>query len=1129
MAASAFIRLLESRGLLDPEIISELDRQVETSKVRVTPEAIAKLLVENGQLTRFQATKLIAELNESVDRSGSDPTAALRGGRPLETAPSAVSDHDSVEDLLPDELVAEAAEVVAAEEVEEVTPVQVVVQPSARASRRDADEDFDSIQSPRQVIRDNPSKKNSWESFRILGIGAILALLLVALIPLVMWVMKGSAQDAYGMAESAYESRDYEKAAKLFNDFAYKFSGDENASKAKILAVLAQIREDAEKVADPTVALKSAQDLLPKVSSEDDIDSLRTDMADVLLRLSEKFVGRIEATESLDDREKLLAKMGEQIALVRDPRYIATQERTQNALRIQNIEEGMLRAQRDIQKGRDLLVAIDSMSKSNEAKDVNKSYEIRREIVRKYPILESDGKLNELLANATGLQKDLVLGATQLPTVSTELASNDVVAKAILVNKTGKGDSSLSETVYLKVKGSLVALRVSDGTVLWSQYVGRDWTGRPQQLSSSGDGDVLVSFPEQGAIRRLSAADGSIVWDSKFQCRIQEPVIDRDEIFLTTSNGEAFAIDSSTGQVRWGKKFPQTIETAPGGALGKKRKYIVGNHSNLYAVSRASGACEEVEYLGHNPGTIAIPPIWIMNHLIVFENSGPDYSFVKVFSTNEEGLEIKPSQQIPMRFRGHFVVEPQIEGRRFVVATNLGEVAVLEVDASSTKDKVTKMASIIEKESSPKVNWPLMVGSDLYLASDRLAFYQIQVSSQKINPSWQKYAKDQFTARPIKLQDSILLSRVVRGNLGVRIASINPQTGSPNWETDIGVPISAITGSAKQFTALTTQGAVYTFDAKAFDGKQPIQQVENLGGNELNMKFTNPVQLKDGRFLVMNSEKADSMLLVDPSKSRSLSKMIAVSFGEAKPSNDLVAVGNNVIVPLSNAQLAMFDPDKGQQVGIPFQPTVRAGEIPKWLNPIVLADGQSIVIADTQRSMYKLSTNRQLRTVIQQDLERPLKGRLSVLSNTVVAVSANDSGDQLDFFDGIELKRFASLPVEGRFAWGPYVATGQTDSLVVVLSDIEGLVAVDESGKRRWSTPLEREEFVDKPIVIENDVIVGTSRGDLLRFSLTDGKMIGKTTVGQPLSASPLQVGKGLLIPCDEGSIVTLPLPAAKD
>lgn len=1129
MAASAFIRLLESRGLLDPEIISELDRQVETSKVRVTPEAIAKLLVENGQLTRFQATKLIAELNESIDRTGSDPTAALRGGRPLDAAAIAVSDHDSVEDLLPDELVAEAAEVVTVEEVEDASPVQVVVQAVARASQQNVEDDFSGIQSPRQVIRDNPSKKNSWESFRILGIGAILALFLVALIPLVMWVMKGSAQDAYGMAESAYESRDYEKAAKLFNDFAYKFSGDENASKAKILAVLSQIREDAEKVADPTVALKSAQELLPKVSSEDAIDALRTDMADVLLRLSEKFVGRIEATESLDDREKLLVKMGEQMALVRDPRYIATQERTQNALRIQNIEEGMLRAQRDIQKGRDLLVAIDSMSKSNEAKDVNKSYEIRREIVRKYPILESDGKLNALLSQATGLQKDLIVGASQLPTISTESDKSDIIAKAILVNRTGKGDSSLSEAVYLKVKNSLVALRASDGTVLWSQYIGRDWTGRPQQMSASGDGDVLVSFPELGMIRRLAAANGEMVWEAKFQSRIQEPVIDGNEIFLTTSNGDAFAIDAATGQVRWGKKFPQAIETAPGGALGKKRKYVVGNHSNLYAISRASGACDEVEYLGHNPGTIVIPPIWIMNHLIVFENSGPDYSFVKVFSTNDEGLDIKPSQQIPMRFRGHFVVEPQIEGRRFVVATNLGEVAVLEVDASSSKDKVTKMAGIIEKESSPKVNWPLMVASDLYLASDRLAFYQIQVSSQKINPSWQKYAKDQFTARPIKLQDSILLSRVVRGNLGVRVASINPQTGNANWETDIGVPVAAITGDGKQFTALTTQGAVYTFDTKAFEGKQSVQQVENLGGNELNMKFTNPVQLKDGRLIVMNSEKADAMLLIDPTKSRSLSKMIAVSFGDAVPSSDLVAVGNHVIVPLSNAQLAMFDPDKGQQIGIPFQPTVRAGEIPQWLNPVVLPDGQNIVIADRQRSMYKLSTGKQLRTVIQQDLERPLKGRLSVLGNTVVGVSANDAGDQLDFFDGIELKRTSSLPVEGRFAWGPFVAVGQADSLMVALSDIEGLVAVDESGKRKWNTPLDREALVDKPIIVDNDIIVGTAGGDLIRISLVDGKIIGKASVGLPLSASPFRIGKGMLIPCDEGSIVTLPLPTVKE
>ena len=117
MAASQFIALLESRGLLDPEIIEELHRQVEQSKGRVTPEAIAKLLVENGQLTRFQATKLVTELNEATAGTRPDPSLALRGGRPIEPIPP--DDHDSVEDLLPNDMV----------QVDEVAEVEVIDDP----------------------------------------------------------------------------------------------------------------------------------------------------------------------------------------------------------------------------------------------------------------------------------------------------------------------------------------------------------------------------------------------------------------------------------------------------------------------------------------------------------------------------------------------------------------------------------------------------------------------------------------------------------------------------------------------------------------------------------------------------------------------------------------------------------------------------------------------------------------------------------------------------------------------------------------------------------------------------------------------------------------------------------------
>ena len=59
MLANELIDRLERLGLLDQEIIEALREQLEQGGTRVTPEAVAKLLVDNGQLTHFQATKLI--------------------------------------------------------------------------------------------------------------------------------------------------------------------------------------------------------------------------------------------------------------------------------------------------------------------------------------------------------------------------------------------------------------------------------------------------------------------------------------------------------------------------------------------------------------------------------------------------------------------------------------------------------------------------------------------------------------------------------------------------------------------------------------------------------------------------------------------------------------------------------------------------------------------------------------------------------------------------------------------------------------------------------------------------------------------------------------------------------------
>ncbi len=64
MMIEQFIERLEQQGLLDKSVIDDLRGKVARVKgKKITPEAIAKYLVDKGHLTPFQATKLISDVS----------------------------------------------------------------------------------------------------------------------------------------------------------------------------------------------------------------------------------------------------------------------------------------------------------------------------------------------------------------------------------------------------------------------------------------------------------------------------------------------------------------------------------------------------------------------------------------------------------------------------------------------------------------------------------------------------------------------------------------------------------------------------------------------------------------------------------------------------------------------------------------------------------------------------------------------------------------------------------------------------------------------------------------------------------------------------------------------------------
>jgi outer membrane protein assembly factor BamB len=105
MTAVEFLDKLEQQGLLDARLVSALRQQVAESRKTVSAQKIAKLLIDKGHLTAFQAKKLIDD--------GARPTAkASRSERASEASPATADDGlelvDEEDDDLGLELVDEA-------------------------------------------------------------------------------------------------------------------------------------------------------------------------------------------------------------------------------------------------------------------------------------------------------------------------------------------------------------------------------------------------------------------------------------------------------------------------------------------------------------------------------------------------------------------------------------------------------------------------------------------------------------------------------------------------------------------------------------------------------------------------------------------------------------------------------------------------------------------------------------------------------------------------------------------------------------------------------------------------------------------------------------------------------------
>lgn len=1128
--AKQFIELLVSQQLLAPDIVDELNRQVSESKTKLSAELLAKLLVDNGHLTKFQATKLIAEVRDNPNESSTegdsgsdedelgfapeivevvDPKAQSKEEKDVPQVAAVYLDEDAVE-IAPVDV--EPVDVV---EVVDVEPIGSIPSPVVELEE---DEIMDVVTAPIKVVKPPQAQVNPFDSFRILGVGLILALVCVVGIFLIRYFWRGNADERLKAADAAYSQRSYESAALEYEEFTKNFPADERASYATVRTALSLVRKDVESTPDPVIGLETASRVLPPIAEEDGLRDQQSDLAGALISLAEKFNQRADKTKETDERKRLMTEMAKLMKLIENPQFVGNAQRDQQKPTLDRIREDSKRIEREISTDDELKNALNVIDEQLAKEEVLAAYRTRKELTNSYPILKSNSELMKRVQRASEIQKVQVVPSSVAIELETDGIEPEIGGRIVLANSGGGTTAAdlRGKTVFVKVKGSVYGIEGETGAVLWRRFVGRDFKNDPIRIDPRTESDVVVCDPEKGQVSRLEARTGATVWSASFPGPVHEPVMESEELFVATFDGTISCIDSEEGQTKWSTKLPQPVPVGATVAFNKSSVYVPGEHSNLYVLSRQNGTCKQVFYIDSKEGAIRVPPVLLMGQLFILENRNTISANIRILETDDEGLIARESPDY-FQMNGNIVVSPKVDGRKLVVQSDLGECVVFDVEPTAETRKVSEIARVPRSSVTPQRSWIVAENNKVWIADSRLTRFDLQVTGQKLNRVWVMQPDDTFTGAPQKFGDTIVHTRTLQGSQGVRVAAVNADDGEPIWEIDLGIPVTFIASAGASGFHIVNSSAMYY----GYNGPRLIHQAdENPGKGRAAIQFNNPVVLDNGSTVLLNEAKPNQLALFT-SGTKKL-RLLSANFSGGTPSCEPVAVGSHFAVGLDNGQLVLIDPSSGALAANSYQQTIVPGQKVNWNRPVYFPSSKNLVVASNAQKIVRLGIGKSLRVLSEADLESAISGPLCAIGTKVAAVESTKSGDTLLTFDSTSLKRGDSLPLAGRLVSGPF-SIGQD----CIIQTTAKLMRVDANAKSVWELDFPNSALVSRPIDIAGQLLLATKSGEVWSVDPATGAVGGTTDVRQVLTSAAVPHTAGVLIGSDEGAVIALPIPTA--
>lgn len=895
--AEQFLNDLAQRDLVPAGTIASLRRQIASAQPPVTAEFLAKMLTDKAMLTSGQAQKILAEgggakepktarpddlellpLGESallpLDDGGLMPLDD--GGLvPLEAAPAALATPAAktpAKPAVPKTTTRPAAKSAAAQPaalapLDDLTPLDSSAEVGPLTAGPGADPFADAnlagplAAAPTTAQQPAPPAKSK-RSLGLVLLGAAIGLVIVAAIGGAYFLLPGGTGDAeLDLAEADYQAKQYDAAIAKYDAVLADYPHSPRASLARVHRGAARVL--AARAASPRDwqgVLAAAKESLPPLGGEPELSQAHAELAPLLTDMAADLCDEAGAARTAEEAAAKLPPAQEALALADDGRLVPGTLRQWQ--RLEGARESLSRATRVVAAGQAREAAVGTMTSAIVAQDPAAALAQKASLLTDYPELAGERvwrELDQQIADAAATKVQPAEYAMQ----ATATEPRPLIVGSVLFAAPTKSAGTPGPPVLVLAAGSVWGLEAVAGHVVWRRPVGEGPAARPVSVGGAPQSDVLLVDSLRDELLCVAAAGGELRWRHPLASPAAgPPLVLGQQVFLTTRSGQILAIDAKTGAGRLAAQLPQAVRVAPVSDAAGKRLYQLAEDSLLYVLSAADLKCLGALPLGHEPGTITVPPAITAGHFVALENRGAANCALHVLPLDAEGLPQQEVQQLEIP--GQAAGPPLVQDGRLAVLADQGRVHMYE-SATDPADGL-KQTAAADAGQSLVARFGLLHDGKLLVVGEGLR--QLGPAAEGSLPqTWSALAKDPCLGPPQVVGTTAVAVQRQPNRPGVVVTGVNMADGKTAWQTRLAEPLVAVLPAGddgQSALAVSASGTIAKLNV-ADIGASTIHQVaasEAAGAASL-LRIASALSL-GGLHVLVPAGQTDQLLVLDP-------------------------------------------------------------------------------------------------------------------------------------------------------------------------------------------------------------------------------------------------------------------------